>query len=103
MGNVVSNQHPGATATCCAPETQDGLLVVLTVTETGDGWRTDLRYVPTWVEPGSFRVLPVARALKDEEIRSAHGDALQESWERTVAIVTALGADRDGAEPLEVP
>lgn len=103
MGNVVSNQHPGATATCCLPETQDGLLVVLDVTETGDGWRTDLRYVPTWVEPGSFRVLPVARALRDDQIRGEHGDALQESWDRTVSIVTALGADEDGAEPLETP
>lgn len=47
MGNFLSNQSPA----CCAPGSQDGVIVHLTVADTGQGPRVErVGYVPTWVE-----------------------------------------------------
>lgn len=102
MGNLISNQRPGATATCCLPETQDGLLIGAEVRETTDGWRTSVFYRPTWVRPETFEVLPVARALGDRGL-SPLAPALRESWRRTVATVNSMGARRAGVRPAEKP
>jgi poly-gamma-glutamate capsule biosynthesis protein CapA/YwtB (metallophosphatase superfamily) len=100
MGNLISNQRPGATATCCLPETQDGLLVRVEVDEAEDGWKASISFWPTWVRPGTFEVLPVGRALEDPAF-AAERAALQESWDRTLATVRSLAGDKAGIRPAD--
>ena len=100
MGNLLSNQ----TASCCPAHSQDGVVVLVTV-EVGDDTAavTRVTYHPTWVEPGTYRVLPVARALDDPATTGARRPELGRSWRRTVAAMSALGADAHGVVPEEVP
>ena len=102
LGNFISNQRPGATATCCLPETQDGLLVRLDVEETDTGWRSSVTYGPTWVRPGTYEIVPVGVAL-DDPVFAAERDALSASWERTVTTVESMGARRAGVRPADAP
>jgi poly-gamma-glutamate synthesis protein (capsule biosynthesis protein) len=90
MGNHLSNQN-----SMWGPKyysTEDGLMVQVTVTEQADGTFTATRveYTPTWVEMGTYRVLPIAWAQA-----AGQGDAalLAASRERTVATVTMLGTE----------
>jgi poly-gamma-glutamate capsule biosynthesis protein CapA/YwtB (metallophosphatase superfamily) len=100
LGNFLSNQ----TARCCPAHSQDGVLVVVTV-EVRDETPvvTRVTYHPTWVEPGTYRVLPVARALNDPATPPAQRAELERSWRHTVAVISALGADAHGVVPEEVP
>ena len=67
-------------------------MVQVTVTEQADGTfaTTRVEYTPTWVEMGTYRVLPMAWAQAAGE-----GDAalLAASWDRTVATVAMLGTE----------
>jgi poly-gamma-glutamate synthesis protein (capsule biosynthesis protein) len=90
MGNHLSNQN-----SIWGPKywsTEDGLMVQVTVTEQPDGTfaATRVEYTPTWVEFGTYRVLPIAWALAAGE-----GDAalMAASFDRTAATVTSLGAE----------
>jgi poly-gamma-glutamate synthesis protein (capsule biosynthesis protein) len=84
MGNSLSNQTPS----CCAPGSQDGVLVKVTVAEHAGRLRVrEVGYVPTWVEHPSFRVLPVPTALADRSIDPATRRALQASQDRTARAV----------------
>ncbi|MCU0281777.1 MAG: CapA family protein, partial [Acidimicrobiia bacterium] len=90
MGNHLSNQN-----SMWGPKydsTEDGLTVHITVTEQTAGTYavTRVEYTPTWVEMGTYRVLPVAWAQAAGEGSPA---LLAASWERTVATVTMLGAE----------
>lgn len=64
LGNQLSNM--GGTATF-GPRSQDGALVTLRVAEQPDGtfYTTQPVLHPTWVDRGSFVVLPVREALAD--------------------------------------
>jgi Bacterial capsule synthesis protein PGA_cap len=78
-GNLVSNQ---GTASGLPAETQDGLIALLDFRAEGDEVEVRrVRYVPTWVRPGDYEVLP-ARPSADE----ANATALADSYERTVAV-----------------
>jgi len=96
MGNHLSNQNSMWGNKYYS--TEDGLMVQVTVTEQADGTfaTTRVEYTPTWVEMGTYRVLPVAWAQAAGE-----GDAalLAASWERTVATVNLLGAEGLVATP----
>lgn len=100
MGNLLSAQSPR----CCPANSQDGVIVLVTV-EAGDGAPrvTRVAYHPTWVEPATYRVLPVARALGDPSIPAAERAELTRSWQRTVAAISALGPDAAGVQPAETP
>ncbi|HEX2273041.1 MAG TPA: CapA family protein [Acidimicrobiales bacterium] len=100
MGNFLSNQ----TARCCPAHSQDGVVVLVTV-EVRDETPvvTRVTYHPTWVEPGTYRVLPVARALDDLTTPPAQRAELERSWRHTVAVLSALGANTHGVMPEEVP
>ncbi len=93
MGNFLSNQS----AECCLPETQDGVIVRMEITEERNGLRvTGVGYTPTWVDRGSYRILP-ARDWLDRAGARKLRRALKISWERTVAAIEAAGvrAQRD--------
>jgi Ca2+-binding RTX toxin-like protein len=88
MGNQISNMMEG----CCGHAgTQDGVMVHLTVIESGGRFvATDVRYTPTWVHPVTKAVTPVAHALA-----TGPGDfraGLEASLARSLDRVTMLGA-----------
>lgn len=81
LGNQLSNQS--------ASTQRDGLTVVATF---GLGW--DLRWhvsgmeaVPTWVQPGTYKVLPAVLTLQDPHTTAATKASLRASYDRTVATV----------------
>ena len=81
-GNLISNQSPEAGL----PESsQDGLIALLDcVAKSGKVEVRGVRYVPVFVNPPDYRVLPVGDALKGGE-----GDPtlLRGSYQRTVSVV----------------
>ena len=83
MGNFLSNQS----WECCPEQTQDGVIVRLSVRENAAGKLrvAGVRYTPTWVNRGPFEILPVAGALRSPDTPPELGAELQESWTRTVA------------------
>jgi poly-gamma-glutamate capsule biosynthesis protein CapA/YwtB (metallophosphatase superfamily) len=84
MGNSLSNQTPA----CCAPGSQDGVLVQVTIgRDRGTPRVRAVRYVPTWVEHPSFRVRPVLAALADPSLPAAARPALEASRDRTSRAV----------------
>ncbi|MGI9021909.1 MAG: CapA family protein [Acidimicrobiales bacterium] len=95
LGNFLSNQ----TAACCPAASQDGVIVLVTVSDEGGVVRvTDVTYEPTWVEHPGFVVRAVATALADPATAAERAD-LEASWQRTVAAISSLGADNEGVVP----
>jgi poly-gamma-glutamate capsule biosynthesis protein CapA/YwtB (metallophosphatase superfamily) len=93
MGNFLSNQS----GECCLPQTQDGVIVRVIVTENGNSLRvTGLGYTPTWVDRGSYRILPAHDWLGRAGTHRLRR-ALRISWRRTVVAIEAAGvrAQRD--------
>jgi hypothetical protein len=75
-GNLVSNQRA---ATGQPSATQDGLIALLDMRARGGRVTVrKVRYVPVWVRPGDFKVLP---ARPD-----ASRPALRRSFHRTTAV-----------------
>jgi hypothetical protein len=80
-GNLISNQ----TSACCPAASQDGMIVLLTITVDTHGARVTLiRYVPIWVRHPDYVVLPAGTAWRTDPADAA---ALRASYERTVAAV----------------
>jgi poly-gamma-glutamate synthesis protein (capsule biosynthesis protein) len=68
-GNLVSNQSPAAGLPA---ETQDGLLAVLHFAARGHHVHVQkIRYVPIWVHPGDYVVLPASGASYARTVRTA--------------------------------
>ena len=79
-GNLISNQ----TSACCPAASQDGMIVLLTITVDSHGARVTLvRYVPVWVRHPDYVVLPAGVAWRTDPADAA---ALRASYERTVAV-----------------
>ena len=79
-GNLISNQ----TTACCPAASQDGMIVLLTITVDSRGARvTVVRYVPVWVRHPDYVVLPAGVAWRTDPADAA---ALRASYERTVAV-----------------
>jgi capsule synthesis protein PGA_cap len=79
-GNLISNQ----TSACCPAATQDGMVVLLTITVNSRGARvTFIHYVPIWVRHPDFVVLPAGIAWRTDHADAA---ALRASYKRTVAV-----------------
>ena len=58
-GNLISNQ----TSACCPAASQDGMIVLLTITVDSRGARVSfIRYVPVWVRHPGYLVLPAGTA-----------------------------------------
>jgi len=79
-GNLISNQ----TSACCPAASQDGMIVLLTITVDSRGARVSfIRYVPVWVRHPDYVVLPAGTAWRTDPADAA---ALRASYERTVAV-----------------
>ncbi len=92
-GNLISNQ----TSACCPAASQDGMIVLLTITVDSRVARVSLiRYVPIWVRHQDFVVLPAGAARRTDAGDAA---ALRASYERTVAV----GGRDPGIQPIPRP
>jgi poly-gamma-glutamate synthesis protein (capsule biosynthesis protein) len=79
-GNLISNQ----TTACCPAASQDGMIVLLTITVDSRGARvTFIRYVPVWVRHPDYVVLAAGTAWRTDRADAA---ALRASYARTVAV-----------------
>jgi len=99
LGNLLSNMDPAVTG----PPTQDGVIVLLEVTEdaeTGAFDVTDVSYVPTWVDRDTHVIVDVGAALQNDDLGEQRRADLEASWDRTVAGITLTGADAWGVAPL---
>lgn len=100
LGNFLSNQS----AQCCPAATKDGVIALVDVQRRGNRLvAVRVRYTPTWVEPGTYRVLPVAVALDNPAAPAARRLVLTASWRRTVAAITLLGRRAGSARPDREP
>jgi poly-gamma-glutamate synthesis protein (capsule biosynthesis protein) len=83
LGNLISNQF-------FSLPTQDGVIAILDVVEGVDGFSVNgIEFVPTKVERGSFRVVPIPVELgasPDSQTRWA----LEQSWNRTARALSLL-------------
>lgn len=81
LGNQLANQRQ-------VPRS-DGLTAVAAAERGWDGrWRVSgVEAVPTWIEPGSFRVLPVVPTLADPATSGSLRAELAASYDRTAAVI----------------
>ena len=81
LGNHLANQRE-------VPRS-DGLAVVLTASKSEDGRYhvAGILAVPTWIEPGTFRVLPIPNTLKDPNLPPSLRAELEASYDRTAAVL----------------
>jgi Bacterial capsule synthesis protein PGA_cap len=79
-GNLISGQ----TSACCPAASQDGMIVLLTISVDSRGARvTFIHYVPIWVRHPDYLVLPAGIAWRTDRADAA---ALRASYRRTVAV-----------------
>ncbi len=99
MGNFLSNQRSGNVRV----GTEDGVIVQAKVWEQPDGTFSVsyIDYTPTYVEAGTFRILPVAETLNDPATSTDLAAALQTSWDRTQQRIHRLGSI--GVTPTSIP
>lgn len=95
-GNFLARHAP-----CCDTlPTRDGVIMRVTITRTSAGPRvTRLTYTPTYVDPATVTILPVAAALADPRTPAALRSQLRGSWRRTTTVMGSLGAARYGVLP----
>lgn len=81
LGNHLTNQPQ-------VPKS-DGLTAVLSATKGDDGrYRiSQILAVPTWIEPGTYRVIPIPNALQDPNLSGSLRDQLVASYDRTAAVL----------------
>jgi hypothetical protein len=97
LGNFLS----GMTDSLGTPAVEDGEIVLATAERHGGRWVvTGISFVPTWVEYGTWRVLPVAATLARTWPSASLRTILRASWQRTVEAVDLLGADRLGVRAI---
>jgi poly-gamma-glutamate synthesis protein (capsule biosynthesis protein) len=88
-GNLVSNQSAAAGLPAA---TQDGLIALLRFEVEGERAKVKkVDYVPVWVRPGDYVVLPA-----DPKLDPANAQALAASRARTIAVA----GEGDGIEPV---
>jgi poly-gamma-glutamate synthesis protein (capsule biosynthesis protein) len=83
LGNQLANQPQ-------VPKS-DGLTVILHA-DKGMGGRyrvAGIEAVPTWIDPGSFEVLPIVPTLSDPAAAGARSAALAASYDRTAAVLAS--------------
>jgi poly-gamma-glutamate synthesis protein (capsule biosynthesis protein) len=100
LGNILS----GMTSSLGTPAVQDGVVLLAEAVRRGERWRiARLSVVPTSVEYGTWRILPIRRTLVHERPTAALRTELLASEERTLSALAALGVAEtvdSGPEPL---
>ncbi|HET9671309.1 MAG TPA: CapA family protein [Actinomycetota bacterium] len=89
LGNLLS----GMTASLGTEAVRDGVVLLAVAERRGARWSIErLRPVPTRVEVGTWRVLPVGRTLRTRALPAALRSELRASGARTSEVLTAFGA-----------
>jgi poly-gamma-glutamate synthesis protein (capsule biosynthesis protein) len=83
LGNLVSNQF-------FQDRTQDGVVALIDIVEMPEGFVSSVEFVPTRVERGTFRIVPVPYELEREDLTASERADLEESWERTADALSRL-------------
>lgn len=97
LGNFLSNQTPG----CCTVSSEDGAILHVSIADTVAGVAvTGISYTPTWVDRVQMQVMPIATRLLDSGLEAWYRAVMRNSWARTEAAFSALGADQDGVAPI---
>ncbi len=92
LGNLVS----GMTSSLGTEAVADGVVFLADATRRGDDWRIrDVSFVPTRVEEGTWRILPIADTLGRPWPSDALRAELRGSWDRTVHALRLMGDDVD--------
>jgi hypothetical protein len=101
MGNQLSGQRASYLGT---PSVEDGV-VVWAVAELvhGDYRITQVSVSPTWVAPGTYRILPAQATASAPSTPAWLESALRASFARTMREVLALGARSWGVRAIRVP
>jgi poly-gamma-glutamate capsule biosynthesis protein CapA/YwtB (metallophosphatase superfamily) len=87
MGNFISAQYSPV-------DTQDGLIVKLVVEKVDRRWKVArIRFTPTWVQRGTYKILPVASTYNQPGTSNYLKSILKASWWRTLSAVRSLGRD----------
>jgi poly-gamma-glutamate capsule biosynthesis protein CapA/YwtB (metallophosphatase superfamily) len=90
LGNLLS----GMTSSLGTPAVEDGVILLVKAERRHRGWRvSDVSFVPTWVEYGTWRILPITRTLARRWPSTSLRAALRASLARTIAAVRLLGDD----------
>ncbi len=94
LGNFLSNQR-------WSLPTQDGVIVTVEFVLRSGHWESrDVTYTPTWVEGGSYRILPAAETLNTGLESASTRSSLESSWARTSSAIHRLLND---ADPTAIP
>lgn len=90
----LGNHLSGMTSSLGTDAVEDGVVLVVRAERRADGsWRLTPRVVPTWVEYGRWRVLPVGASLRAGWPSATLRADLRASWARTLAAVRLFGDD----------
>lgn len=88
LGNFLSAQSPR----CCPPSAQDGVVLILTVEQGGHGSSVkSTSYFPTWVEPTSYQIVPVAAPSANPRLSPSQRSLMEASRRRTSHALVLLG------------
>lgn len=90
LGNFLSNQS----AECCPAASQNGIIAMVEVSETGDGgWTvTDLSFVPTRVDRSDYTIVALPQALAGADLDDATRALYRQVVAETREVVNRLGA-----------
>lgn len=96
LGNFLSGQQ-------WSPETTDGVLVTAEIAPRREGWWSTraIHFTPTWVEGGSYRIIPAAEAIAAGWPSPSLTAALTASWRPTASIIRLF--DPPMVEPSAYP
>jgi poly-gamma-glutamate synthesis protein (capsule biosynthesis protein) len=101
MGNQLSGQRASYLGT---PSVEDGV-VVWAVAELVHGrYRvTQVSVTPTWVAPGTYRILPAQATATERTTPTWLASALRASFARTMRQILALAGRSWGVRAIQVP
>lgn len=87
LGNFLSNQS----GECCPPQTQDGVMVHVTVRGSrAEGFAvTEVSFTPTWVDRSDYTIIPVGEARHDPSWSADMRAVFDLSFQRTVGYIDA--------------
>jgi poly-gamma-glutamate synthesis protein (capsule biosynthesis protein) len=88
----LGNHLSGMTSSLGTEAVRDGVVLVAVAVRHGSRWEIErVRVVPTYVEEGTWRVLPVSRTLRVGHLDPGDRAALVASRQRTLAVLDDLG------------
>ena len=91
LGNFLSNQS----ANCCPAASQNGVMVFVDIIGTEeDGFQVqNLTFEPTRVDRSDYTIVPLSRAVRNEDLDQALRSFYQEVIDDTSSVINQLGGN----------